>query len=435
MRDYLKETKTKYIESYFGGVPELLNEYGSLNSLLRGVLTLPYNNQEILSLEKIEESLKINLNLGHGFYPNQVISLKGFQDTELNTEYRVKESFIDYIVVKLQDESKTDFSGESLEIEGSPLGYDIIFENTEENILCFKNKSERSPAILKIIDKLPPNDYDPSWSKFARVCIGQEIDSEGDFINNRKAPYHPDYPDSELYGNGVKGSGGVHGFAKWTYSLRTGYESQESVSPDSRYQGRWTLVGDDKCFYLMINTVGLLSDNNYSFDIVGYGTFKSFNPLETSNICLQAKDGFMSANSNDNYNPTRPRSFFGALSYHYSGFMLTDNFNNHKSGYNRCRNIGYYLSNSSPTHPWRTTSVKPYDSNLNIIKTELILKDHLNYIRGVNRGIYTLYDFISMKEYFVDTQGNLFKTVQDPIHTGGYEKAPILFSLLDWEDV
>ncbi len=435
MRDYLKETNTKYIESYYGGVPELINQYGSLKSLLKSMLTEPYNVHTILSVDRSEGFLNLNLTLGHGFYKNQVITLSGFTDTELNGDYRIAEVGVGFVSIKFENELKTDFSGDILELKGTPLGYDIIFEDVENGVICFKNKSTKSPAVLKLIDHLPPNDYDPSWSKFARVCIGQEIDSEGNFIGNRKAPYHPDFIDCELYGNGIKGAAGIHGFAKWTYSLRTLNASQENVAPSGEYQGRWTLVGDDKCFYLMINTVGVLSDSNYSFDIVGYGTFKSFNPLETSNICLQAKDGFISADSNSNTNPVRPRSFFGSLNYTDSGFLLTDNYNSHKSGYNRCKNIGYYLSGGSVSHPWRTGEIQPYDGNLNIIKTEFLLKDHLNYIRGKNRGIYTLYGFISVKESFVDSEGNLFKTVQDPLVTTEYSKAPILFTLLNWEEV
>ena len=435
MRDYLKETNTKYIESYYKGVPELVNSYGSLKSLLKEILTTPYNIQEILEVEKLEGLLKIKLYLGHGFYKDQVVSCSGFNIEDLNIDFRIADVGLDFIIVKFENEAVIDFTGVSLTIEGTPLGYDIVFEDESEGIICFKNKSTRSPAILKLIDHLPPNDYNPTWSKFARVCIGQELNSEGNFVDDRKAPYHPDYINCELTGNGVKGASGVHGFAKWTYSLRTSNASQENVAPSADYQGRWTLVGDDKCFYLMINTVGLLSDNNYSFDLVGFGTFESYNPLETSNICLQAKDGFISADSNSNTNPTRPRSFFGSLNYTDSGFILTDNFNNHKTGYNRCKNIGYYLSTSSMAHPWRTSGIQPCDVNLNIIKTDMIIKDHLNYIRGKNRGIYSLYGFVTTKDSFVDSKGNLFKTVQDPLATTEYSKAPILFSLLNWEEV
>lgn len=435
MRDYLKETNTKYIESYYGGVPELLNQYGSLKSLLKSMLTEPYNVHTILSVDRLEGFLNLNLTLGHGFYKNQVITLSGFTDAELNVDYRIAEVGVGFVSIKFENELKTDFSGDVLELKGTPLGYDIIFEDVENGVICFKNKSTKSPAVLKLIDSLPPNDYDPSWSKFARVCIGQEINSEGNFVNEIKAPYHPDYINCELTGNNVKGAVGIHGFAKWTYSLRTGTDSQESIAPSPDYQGRWTLIGDDKCFYLMINTVGVLSDNNYSFDVVGYGTYESFNPLETTNICLQAKDGFIAANSNSNNNPTRPRSFFGSLNYTDSGFLLTDYFNNYRSGYNRCKTVGYYLSSGSTQHPWRTAELQPYDGNLNILKTDFLIKDNLNYLRGKNRGIYTLYGFVALNDSFVDDKGYLFKTVQDPIVMNAYTKAPILFSLLDWEEV
>ena len=434
MRQYTEETKTRYIESYFGGTPVLQNEYGSLNNLLTKVLAEPYNTQSIEKVTLDSDQIYFTLASGHGYHPEQVIQLIGSNEIEFQKEYRVVSADSNSISVKNNTSILIPPTGE-MQLQGVPLGYDIVYKNLEKGVICFRNKSTISPGILKSIDSVPPNGYETTWSKYARVVIGTEVDAEGNFIDNFKAPYHGQFPDAEKSGNGVLGAAGIHGYAKWVYSSQMSSNSQESVEPAPDYQGSWSIVGDDKTFYLMINPSGKPGSPEHGCDLVGYGTFKSYNPLEIYNICLQAKDGFIPANDNTVKSPSRARSFFGAYVSDYSGFLLTDIYGNNRSGFNKSTTVGNYMSNRYTNTPWQDGNLKAYDTALRVMKSEMLIKDHNNFIRGEHRGIFGLYGYPYQDSTTVTSDGYLVKYVENPANSTTFAKAPIMFSLRDWEYV
>lgn len=434
-KPYKKQTKTKIIDSRFKDTPELKNEFGSLRLLLKKVLTEPYNITTPEGLEIDEDILKITLKFNHGFFSDQVVEIKGSSEPLINIEYRILDYDSTHIFLNLP-EGVTSLPEDvsNITIEGVPLGYSIEYDDIESGTTCFKNTSQQSPAVLKIIDKLPPNEYDPSWAKFARVVVGNEIDSEGNFINDYKAPYHPDYPDAEFTGNGEEGSSGIHGFAKWPYADRRTYDFRENYSPDNSYfPTDWIVIGDSISFYILIKTCGSDGDSNYSYNILGFGNYVSDNNKETSNICLQARDHFEKANSNSNYAPARARSFFGALDSSYSGFILSDIYGSNKRGFNRCKGVGEYLDSSGSIHP-AYSKIRSFTKD-GFLMSRLYIKDHGNYIRGYYRGFYNYYGEDWLPHNYIDDSGLLVLHVQKPESSSSYNKVPVVFDLKDWEQV
>lgn len=435
---YKYQVGTKYITSQALDSPQLKNEYGSLNSFLKIVLTEGFNLREVTSvlIEFEQTTMKINLPINHGYYVDQIVIMEGAEQSVFNKEYRVLDYGVDYITVLKPETMLTNVSTSTeLTIKVAPLGYTIPYENEEEGVICFKNKSLKSPAILKVIDKLPPNGYESSWAKYGRVVIGQHLDEFGNFIRNTKAPFHPDFPEAEKTGNGVSGAPGVHGFAKWEYSIYpNSYETRENITANGIFPTDWKIIGDDKTFYLMIRSQG---KNKFNYNLLGYGNYVSDNAQETSNVCLQAKDGFMSADSSNNYSFSRTRNFFGALNSSYSGFILKDIYDNHATGYNRSSLISNLIIDSTHRNrPWNSTSVK----SINPVSGKrltgyLYIKDYENYLRGFHRGIQIPYGTSRLPEGFIDDNGYLYLEVQEPVHTSTDTKAPIIFSLNDWEPV
>ena len=432
---YQMQTKTKYINSNHINSPSIINKYGTLINFLKVVLVQGFGESNVLGIELVENILKLTLPLNHGYRLDQVISLEGLDQESLNREYRVLKYTTDTIELLAPESISDDFttSGE-VKIKVAPLGYNIVYENLEEGVVCFKNKSIKSPAILKVIDKLPPNGYSTAWAKYARIVIGQDIDSNGNFINDVKAPYHPRYPNSELTGDGASGSSGIHGFAKWEYSTYPGnYDMSEHKTANGTFPTDWRIIGDDKTFYLMIRSMG---KDRYNYGLVGFGNYISFNDLETYNICLQAKDGFMAASDVDYYAATRTRSFFGALNYPYSGFILANIYGDSKTNYNRCSNISNYFGSSSRNRPWHSTSVQSINSVTGRWLTGVLyIKDADKYLRGFHRGVRILYGTDRSPDESIDNQGNIMLYVQDPLTGSSFTNIPMLFSLKDWEDI
>ena len=437
-----RETNTRYLDSNYADAPSLKNEYGSLNSLLKKVLVEGFNVKTTISLEHDIESKIATLQLpeGHGFIFNQVVELSGALEENFNGVFRVLEVRGNALKLQIPNESvhTVATTETTLSIKLAPLGFDLAYENIEEGVVCFKNKSLKSPGILKVIDKLPPNGYASNWAKYGRVVMGQQIDDLGEFINNNKAPFWPDNPEVEKVGNGVQGAGGVHGFAKWDYSIYPGnYDTIDTYAANGTFPTDWRIIGDDKTFYLMIRPMG---KNRYSYNILGFGNFVPENPDETANICLQAKDGSTASNSTTDYNFARTRNNFGLLDMPYTGFLFSNNYGKTSliSDYGRYRCAGLLLSTSDYNRPWRSGGVKsinPVTGLWNVSK--LYIRDSDSNLRGYHRGIKIFYGNSRMSDGSTSLDGDLVLNVQCPFPggTGTYEFQPLLFSLRDWEHI
>lgn len=430
--NYKHQTKTKLISFSDAGAPELKNIYGNLNNLLKIVLTEGFNTKIIESFTSGGDTLEIILPINHGYKEDSVIKISGCSDPILNKEFRI----LSTTSISIKIYKPEGFVGEVVapfgETSLAPLGYSNIFEDVDSGVLCLKSASTRTPAILRIIDKLPPNGYATTWAKYGRVTIGQEIDANGFFINNVKSPYHPEFIDCEEVGDKVSGAGGIHGFAKWDYSIYpSDYHTIETNPANGVFPTNWYIIGDDKTFYLMINSQG---KNKYGANLLGFGEYFTYNPEETYNICLQARDGFLAANNGDQYSYSRTRSFFGALNRTYSGFIFKNIYNDHKSGYGRSTNISTMLSASYRDRPWFSSGVKntnPFSGEW--LSAPLILKDFDNYVRGVHRGISISLGTSAYKPGYSDEDGTIVMEVGDPISASSYNASSIMFTLKDWE--
>ena len=438
MTDLYKHKKTMYLTSGMRNSPKLLNEYGSLNSLLKILLTEGFNITQVVDAtsDLLNNTVTLILNLNHGFRFNDVIELYGSSQEGLNGNYRIIDSKGTSITIKMYPSFKesTITFPEELTIKIAPLGYTIPYENEEEGVICFKNKSLKSPAILKSIDKLPPNGYADSWAKYSRVVIGQEIDSSGNFKSNFKAPYWPKYPDVEKTGDGVTGAPGIHGFAKWDYAIYTAsYDTTEHNSAKGEYPTDWKIVGDDISFYLMIRAQGKAK---YSYNLLGFGNYISENLNETTNVCLQARDGSFSSNSSTGNNYSRTKNDFGVLGASNGGFILANIQGDYSSkyGYYSCQ--GLYLGSNNSARPWSATDINSYNiSSGKITTSPIFIKDYENYLRGYHRGIKLFYGTGQLSEGSLSSNGDLILYVQTPLTSSSYETMPLLFSLKDWENV
>ena len=434
LNEHQIQTKTKICYSSHKNSPALKNEYGSLNNLLKIVLTEGYNEQSIhtATLDLTTNLLTLTLDFDHGFQLNQVVKISSLESSGLEGEFRVLSTTLTDINIYLPVEKHNEnFS--NLTIKVAPLGYTIPFEDPSAGVLCIQNTAS-TPHILKIIDSLPPNDYSPTWAKFGRVVIGLKLDINGEFINDEKAPYNPPYPQSEKTGNGIKGVSGVHGFAKWDYVMRSdSYEFSENKTTFGAYPTDWRIVGDSKTFYLMIRPLG---KNNRSYNLLSFGEYISYNPKEFKNAYLVARDDFNSADSVVSANFARTRQCFGVLESAYSGFILSDIYGNIKNtaDYNRFRNAGAYYSSTEFNRPWKNTdisSIHPITGELFLEK--LYIMDRQNFLRGHHRGMTICYGVDRFTNEVPSSAGLFSLNVQEPNTTSTYLEMPIIFYLGDWE--
>ena len=432
-----RETKTRFITSEYSGAPLLKNEYGSLVNLLNIVLTKGFNSVNIISLRRdlITNLVTLQLNRGHNFILNQVVTISNCVEESFNGDFRILESRSTTVTIYSEGIEETSDSTEAL-IKISSLGFTSVFENETKSIQCFKNASIESPGILKVIDEIPPNGYSTNWGKYARVVFGQDVDELGNFIDNNKAPYWSEFPDVELTGNGVSAGAGIHGFAKWDYVTHATYHhSWETYGgPYGVYPTKWKIIGDDKTFYILVWSRG----TQYAPTILGFGNYIPENPEETFNLCLQARNSNLTSDNRANENYARTRNEFGVLEGTFGGFLLSNAFGQTKdisaNGRYRCESL--LMTSGDIYRPWRSSgvqSVNPVTGSW--LTNKLFIKDSENYLRGYHRGVQIMYGTSRLSEGSMSLEGDIVLYVQTPHGSSEYETMPLLFSLKDWEHI
>lgn len=424
------DNKTKYIDYTFSDAPSIATGYGSFVNILSKVLSKGINFNTPTSIEILEQGLvRIHFEVSPEFPVNSIIKIDGIGDVRLDGDHRVMKASQDFVEIYLKTYTEPfsipeDLSAVSVCI--APLGYDQVYTNEAESIMCFKNKSKNYPAILKVIDELPPNGYETSWAHFARVVVGEEIDEFGEFIDNIKTPYHPDYPDAEKTGNGVAGRPGIHGFAKWRYRITNEVYGRECYGSLYNTSRPWYIIGDDKTFYIIINS---------GADTSLYG----FGNIETTGggaVALQAADDFLSAESTAEHNSYgKRRSRWGNLNRSNTGsFLLHDIGGAVINRTFRYYSAGYYFGEHEKHTPWKSNEINFHNDNSGIgMLSNLMIRDESGYFRGCHRGIKIMYGSNTLPSGpMVGTNDRCIR-VTDPYRSGG--SMPIIFSNSDWSSV
>lgn len=426
--DFTQQTKTKYIHSGMKGFSDLGNAFGSLNAVLKTALGQVYNVTPVVSVEhNLTETSKIFLGVNHGFLSNQVIKLISTSQN-LNKEYRIIEIGSDFIIINYSIELSAAYT--DLEVAGAGLNHEIIYEDASRGVICYKNRSSKSPCILKVIDQLPPNGYSDRWSKFARVVIGNELDlTTGEFINNLKVPYLSHTPNVESAGNDVSGAKGVHGYSKWQYAFSyTSKPKETDIPKDAYFPAPWIIIGDEISFYLMINSQGINASNSYGYSLYGTGNFFSYNEKETYNSYIAASTYFLTAETEHSENFGRSYNYFGGISSSNTFSLLADITG--RCGRNSYGSvIGNSFNNSSTPS---LDTIKSFTKD-NILSSKMYIRDNEGYLRGHFRGIYNFYGTDTLPDRFVDSKGYIYLTLQAPYTSTKSYKISQIFDLKDWE--
>ena len=437
------DTKVKYIHGDFSGATSLENKWGSLGSMLKKTLTEGFYESSIegIELDNSTRILTIELPVNHNYSLGCVIKINNV-GVHIDGEYRIldfsssnirvkaKEALLEGVISVTEDSS----------IAIAPLGYEILFDelNTTGK-LVFKNKSLTSPAVLKLIDYLPPNGYLTTWAKFARVVVGQNIVDIDTFLNNEKVPYRADFPNAEKTGNEVMGAPGIHGFAKWYYAVYPSNTFSEYSDPtQTNFPTKWRIIGDDKTFYLFIKTMG----HSYSgYTIYSFGNYTSNLESDTQNILLHASFCWVTANQDVGYYINNQSYYYGAAanvftrSNWYGALAL---FKNTFRG-NSPEFLGYHFGldpgTSDREYPSNSSSISSVSGNTGKkLTSPIFIKDKNLEYRGYLRGISQFYGkgFSNLEGMFLEDSNIVLSARKAYESDVNNDQVPYLFSLKDW---
>ncbi len=414
------QIKTKFIKSSYTNSPQINGTFGSLVKVLKSILVDGFNELSITkgTYDNSKKQIELFFTRGHGFGVTSVVSISGSSDPKLNKEFRVIESNLDSII--LHSEEPVNLSDISnIKVKFAPLGYELVYDDiTNTGTACFKS---RDGDILKVIDA-PLSGYDTSWTKYARVVAGNNIDGGGDFIDNQKFPKHNTYPNLEKTGNGDAGSGQV-GYLSWEYArpVQDNTSLHRYVDQVPGFISNWSIIGDDRTFYLFIDSMGLASDsrNIYTFGVI---------ERDTTGSCILVGSDISGVTSNQHhtgYYGTSGRNGFTNMQHNIGCFI-----NKSLEGGNTDQlNFNLYHITLDPSNV--TNQGLNEGNNPNSFYTPITVVDAYKNVRGNLRGIYQLYNNSLNNNMFLD---NYKKVVIRVRYYGTNEpyKVPYLFSLEDW---
>lgn len=260
----LLDTNVKYFDTNSYGVPKLKNSWGSIIEFLDAALVNGSESIKIISLSTTEEITPdksywlttLRLQEGHNLKENlSVIEITGASDPILNGIHRVQSTTVNTAVIALDKELVLEKPLDSLEedlvfLKLPPLGYQKVFSEPEKAVYKVTTKDDKF-CFLRV-DNDCPIGYDPTWAKFARVSIIDNMDYLDDYkyrSGRVKAPSTlEDYEEpEESIGVGLLGS---YGSSKWYQRLDyNGSYLYENKIPVNSGPAGWDLIGDNKTFY------------------------------------------------------------------------------------------------------------------------------------------------------------------------------------------
>lgn len=276
---------TKFYYSTMKGAPNLASEWGSLLSVLKGCLLNGFNEQQISSVTIVDGVATITLSSNHGFIEHQVVTINGANETGFDGEYRVLSVAGTTITVEVI--GVTSATG-AITIKTAPMGWTEKFTGTNKSVFAAKDTT-KNRFVLRVDNSLPAG-YTTTWAKFARVTIAEDMVDIDNFGSFAKAPTSSAQTNTNEQGNGVSGSSGVFGWAKWYHGVKTNGSLVEN-SPDGQSASlNWEIVGDDSSFYFLVKITSTDGRATYSFStpIVN-------NSTDAFNCFLSATDGFRTA--------------------------------------------------------------------------------------------------------------------------------------------
>lgn len=251
------------------------NDWGDLIRLLDTCLVngLPLTSITSASIDA-QGDITLNLYAAHKCMLFQIIELTGFTPSELNRKYRIKGTpTANQLILK------ANHIGKSITTTGTaklaPLGYDIIFRDTNDVKRVYRAKNPRSEHPFIRVDETISdgvNNYDSSYAKYAMVGLLENMMHIDDCENPEvlQLPFDPSDP---LKNWKITGTGGgvVRGWCRWHWARNSaGYNTGvDEVAPTSGNR-MFTLCGDSDAFYMF---------NSFDFkeikQLLGCGLYES----------------------------------------------------------------------------------------------------------------------------------------------------------------
>lgn len=274
----------KFFTNTQQGAPQLTNDWGALTTMLDACLVNGFNLKSVTNITRDGNVATVNISTGHQYQVNQVLLMDGATQPEYNGEVRVLSVTSNSYTYAVTGTPATPATG-TITAKAAPLGFEIAFTGANKRAYRSKNPMSNRP-YLRVDDSQHPL-YNAAYAKKGKVTMAEGMSDIDTFVGAR-APYDPAAPTKNEATTG-SGTGVVDGWYKWYYAKAP---NSPDTNPPATKNRQWTIVGDDRGFYLF----------NESMDNGGIGgkcftDFESYRSADGFNTLLGAQDVYSAAST------------------------------------------------------------------------------------------------------------------------------------------
>lgn len=270
------------------GAPQLTNAWGAMTALLDACLVDGFHLKTVNSITSTGGIATATISGGHLYRAGQAVKVSGATQTEYNGDVNVLEVTGTTFTYAVSGSPASPATG-TISAKTAPLGWEIAFTGTNKRAYRSLNVSSNRP-YLRVDDALDPA-WTTTYAKFAKVTMSEGMSDVDTFVGTR-APYDSAAPTKNEVGTG-SGSTAYNGWYKWYYAKAEG-NTADSTAPATANR-QWCLVGDDRGFYLFVESVDGGGLGGYCFT-----DFASFRQNDQYNTLLCAKAAYGNASTTPN---------------------------------------------------------------------------------------------------------------------------------------
>lgn len=304
-------TTVKFFDSTMTGAPSLSGTpgWGQLTDLLDALLVNGFNLRAPVSITRDGDTATIDFGTAHGHRVDTVIAVAGCDQAAYNGQFRVASITTNTVSFAVTGTPATPATGAAITVKTAPLGFEIAFTGTNKR--AYRSPNVQSNRHFLRVDNSLPDGYTTTWAKYARVTVAEGMSDIDTFVGVRM-PYDPANPTSNEATSG-SGTSGYYGWWKW-YHARSASQS-DSGGDGGNIARPWSLIGDDRGFYLSVTVAGGQYWDGRT--LYGFGDFTSYKPGDAYNTILLAHAAYVTAGggwidrASGTHDPMRTSTFNG----------------------------------------------------------------------------------------------------------------------------
>jgi hypothetical protein len=320
----------KFYNNMMSGAPQLTNAFGSLTTMLDTILINGFNTKSVSSIVRVGTVVTVETTVAHNYQIDQIIFISGANESDYNGDQRVVSISTTSFTFETASTPATPATGTisvkvpGLQTSSNGYGWTTLFTGTNVRVYRTNNPNSKKPCLR--VDNSQGAGWSANYAKFGKVTMAENY-SDINTVVGLQAPYDPAIPTKNTQTTG-SGTTAVSGWYKWYHGSRY-YNSAlaQAISNNHSHEGgaataytestgnrSWSVVGDDRGFYLFIDDIGpanAVSGNSYGR--AGY-CFTDFNSFATNDACpsiLVATDYYTTANATFGNNRVDIGNFFG----------------------------------------------------------------------------------------------------------------------------